>query len=582
MAGNTEQFEAPGLILAAKQLKNDRLVKIFESFLEYRACVGRVLIQLIVTVWSGAWMYGPQPVLLKEAVTVFPWTVAFLVASVVWMVLVRRRIVPAADWLDGAGFVMNLLLIGIQTYFSFILLIWLNAFLPFITIAAVARYGRKAIKPALIGIVLVLLFTAPKGYWLSRPAYFVHAVALTVILPLMVARMLLAMQEIAFQALASRESQSRFISTMSHELRTPLNAIINCAQLIDAGALRKEQRDLMQMVSANASALRHRVDAVLDVASIDGNRLLLADRPLDLMDVMRTVQAICANAASAKGVAIEFHVDADAPVCLMGDEGRIEQVITNLVTNAIKFTPAGGQVALTIAAQRAEARWEIAVTVADSGIGIPADKKEAIFAPFQQVSTGSSRTEGGVGLGLYIARSVSDAMQGSLSVDDNPSGGSIFRWRFSAAAASDGSRTAQGLREALEEHRHTVPSLHCLVFEDMETNRVVIDNLLSHAGHRVSFHADGDAALQRIREAAPDLVFMDLHMPGKSGWDALHEVAKAADSLPPIVVLTADTRSDSIRDAAAVGVAGYLAKPINAYELLAIVQQHAQRRHPNA
>ncbi|WAT14857.1 ATP-binding protein [Xanthomonas fragariae] len=574
MAGNAEELEAPGLILAARQLKNDRLVTMFGSFLEYR-----VFIQAIVTVWSGAWMYGPQPVLLKEAMAVFPVTVALFAVSLVWMVLVRRRIISGGGWLDGAGFAMNLLFIGIQTHFSFILLIWLNAFLPFIAIAAVARYGKKAIKPALIGILVLLLLDAPPGYWLSRPAYFVYSVALTVALPLMVARMVLAMQEIAFQALASRDAQSRFISTMSHELRTPLNAIINCAQLIDIGSLHSDQQDLMRMVSVNANALRHRVDEVLDVASIDGGHLSLSEKPFNLLDVMGTVQAVCTNAASAKGVTLGFKFDAAGTPFLVGDEGRIEQVITNLVTNAIKFTPAGGAIDLVIAAQPLDMRWDVSVTVTDTGIGIPGYKKEAIFAPFQQLSTGSSRIEGGVGLGLYIARSVSDAMGGSLAVDDNPGGGSIFRWQFTARAAEVESSRSLDLRKALSEHQETVPALHCLVFEDMEMNRVVIGNLLSRAGHRVTFHADGHDAVSRIQAAAPDIVFLDLHMPGKSGWDALRDVADAAVNLPPIIVLTADTRSDSIRDATLASVAGYLAKPINAHELLAIIKRHANQQH---
>lgn len=580
MANNALQLEAPGLILAAKQLKNDRLVRIFESFLEYRACIGRVLIQAIVTAWSGAWMYGPQPVLVKEAVTVFPVTVALLAIALVWMVLVRRRIIPASDWLDGAGFAMNLLFIGVQTYFAFILLISLNAFLPFIAIAAVARYGKKAIKPALIGIFVLLLVTAPEGYWLSRPAYFVYAVALTVMLPLMVARMVLAMQEIAFQALASRDSQSRFISTMSHELRTPLNAIINCAQLIDTAAMQSEQQDLMKAVSVNANALRHRVNEVLDVASIDGGRLSLSEKPLNMLDVMNTVQAVCANVASAKGVTLGFKFDSPETPYLMGDEGRIEQVITNLVTNAVKFTPAGGSVDLMIAATPVESRWHVSVTVTDTGIGIPESKKEAIFAPFQQLSSGSNRIEGGVGLGLYIARSVSDAMGGALAVSDNPAGGSVFQWQFTAPAAAVENSRSLDLREALSEHRETVSPLHCLVFEDMDMNRVVIGNLLSRAGHRVTFHVDGHDAVNRIRAAAPDVVFLDLHMPGKSGWDALRDVAGDVSNLPPIIVLTADTRSDSIRDATTAGVAGYLAKPINAHELLAVIKHHASNQRP--
>ncbi|WP_126947025.1 ATP-binding protein [Xanthomonas sp. BRIP62409] len=566
---------APGLILAARQLRNDRLVRLFESFLEYRACVGRVIVQTIVALWCFGWLYGPQPVLVRDAQAVFPTAAMLWGLAVVWMVLVRRRLIPPGEWLDAVGFAMNLLFIGIQTYLAFILLMSLNAFLPFITIAAVARYGQKATLPVLLSTFVLMLLTAPAGYWLSRPAYFVYAVALSVVLPLLVARIVSAMQEIALQALASRDAQSRFISTMNHELRTPLNAVINCAQLIDGDTLSAQQRELMQAMTVNAIALRHRVNEVIDVASIDGGRLQLHSKPLSLLDVLATVKAVCASAASTKGVALELRSDAAQTPDLIGDEGRIEQVITNLVINAIKFTPAGGSVDVLLATTQVQQRWAISVTVTDTGIGIADDQKAYIFTPFTQLSTGFNRTEGGVGLGLYIALSVSDAMGGSLSVRDNPGGGSVFRWTFELAAAAAHRSRPPALREALQQHAATVPPLHCLVFEDLDTNRLVIGNLLSRAGHRVSFHSDGSNAVQRIREAAPDLVFLDLHMPGTSGWDALREAREAIAALPPIIVLTADTRTDSMREATAAGVAGYLSKPINAHELLAILGAQA-------
>ncbi|PPU38724.1 ATP-binding response regulator [Xanthomonas arboricola] len=566
---------APGLILAARQLRNDRLVRLFESFLEYRACVGRVIVQTIVALWCFGWLYGPQPVLVRDAQAVFPTAAMLWGVAVVWMALVRRRLIPPGEWLDAIGFAMNLLFIGIQTYLAFILLMSLNAFLPFITIAAVARYGQKATLPVLLSTFVLMLLTAPAGYWLSRPAYFVYAVALSVVLPLLVARIVSAMQEIALQALASRDAQSRFISTMNHELRTPLNAVINCAQLIDSDTLSAQQRELMQAMTVNAIALRHRVNEVIDVASIDGGRLQLHSKPLSLLDVLTTVKAVCASAASTKGVALELRSEAAQTPYVIGDEGRIEQVITNLVINAIKFTPAGGAVDVLIAATQVQQRWAIAVTVTDTGIGIADDQKAYIFTPFTQLSTGFSRAEGGVGLGLFIALSVSDAMGGSLSVRDNPGGGSVFRWTFELAAAAAQGRRPPALREALQQHAATVPPLHCLVFEDMDTNRLVIGNLLTRAGHRVSFHSDGSNAVQRIREAAPDLVFLDLHMPGTSGWDALRAARDTIAALPPIIVLTADTRTDSMREATAAGVAGYLSKPINAHELLAILAAQA-------
>lgn len=227
---------------------------VFESFLEYRACVGRVIVQTIVTAWCLGGLYGPQPMLVTHAHHVFPTAVGLWALSVVWMLLVRRRIVPPSEWLDAMGVAMNVLFIGVQTYLAFILLMPLNAFLPCITIAiaAVARYGQRAIFPVLLTTVVLMLLTAPAGYRLSRPAYFVYAVALIIVLPLLAARIVRAMQEVALQALASRDAQNRFISTMRHQLRTPLNALINCAQLIDTEQMPAQQRELLQAVTVSA------------------------------------------------------------------------------------------------------------------------------------------------------------------------------------------------------------------------------------------------------------------------------------------------------------------------------------------
>jgi CheY-like chemotaxis protein/two-component sensor histidine kinase len=408
---------------------------------------------------------------------------------------------------------------------------------------------------------------------MSRPAYFLYAFALTILLPLLFARIVIAMQEVAYQALDSRNAQSRFISAMSHELRTPLNAIINCSLLIDTESMKSEQKDMMKAVSVNATALRHRVNEVLDVASIEGGKLSLDRKTLNMVDVMTTVQAVCGNAASAKGVALGFKLESPEPLYLEGDEGRIEQVITNLVTNAVKFTPSGGTVDLHILAKLVEDHWHVAVTVTDSGIGVPEDKKEAIFAPFMQLNSGSACVEGGVGLGLYIARSVSNAMNGKLFLYNNPSGGSIFDWRFSAPRSASDQRQTLDFREAIDLHKATVPSMRCLVFEDMEVNRLVVGSLLTRAGHEVLFYTDGYHVVDRIHAAKADVVFLDLHMPGKSGWDVLHDITDKIASLPPIIVLTADTRSDSIRDAMLIGVTGYLAKPIDAQELLGVMKE---------
>lgn len=560
----------------AHRLHNDRLVRVFQSFLENRACISRVVLQVIVTLWACAWQFGSQPVLVRDAQAVFPWSLGLLAFSVVWMVLVRRRIIPPAPWLDAVGFGLNLLFIAIQIKLAFILLIPLNALLPFITIAAVARYGKQAVKPSLIATFLVLAWSGPPGYWLSRPAYFLYAMTLTLALPWLVSRIILATHEVALQSLASRDHQSRFVSTMSHELRTPLNALINCAHLIDASKFPAGERELIDAVSTNADALRHRVEEVLDVARIDAGQMQLRSQSVNLDQVLHMVHAAAASQSSVCGVVFEIVRDWPAPPWILGDGGRIEQVITNLVNNAIKFTPPGGSVEVRASGRQAHGAWEIEVRVADTGVGIDDAQKPRIFDAQFQLDEAGTRA-GGIGLGLFIVKSVVDRMDSTLAVTDNTPTGTVFTWTFAAPAAQEGNQLApRTTLEILSEHRAGGRPVHCLVFEDIPTNRLVMRELLTRAGHAVSFFPDGSDALQRILESEADIVFLDLHMPGHSGWTVLEQLQAHPGGHPPVVVLTADTLVDTVEAARAMGAVAFLSKPIDVNELLSVVDRHAR------
>ena len=188
-------------------------------------------------------------------------------------------------------------------------------------ISATAVYGRRAIAPAIASTALALLWAAPEGYWVSRPAYLAYALALTVLLPLVVASLVAAMRDIALRAIASREAQGRFVSTMSHELRTPLNAIISGIQLLEVGTVSVAQRHALATVATQAQALRHRIDDVLDVASIDGGRLQLRLHPCSLRSIMEGVQATCMPAAADKGVLLQL--DGSEPDVWMLADGTV-------------------------------------------------------------------------------------------------------------------------------------------------------------------------------------------------------------------------------------------------------------------
>lgn len=372
----------------------------------------------------------------------------------------------------------------------------------------------------------------------------------------------------------TRVEQGAVIGTMSHELRTPLNAIINGIQLLDMDAATSAQRSSFAMVARQARALRHRIDDVLDVASIEGGTLRLRPQPCSLASALDAMQESCAPAAAEKGVLLTVE-DCDPAVWMLVDAGRVEQVISNLVCNGIKFSPVGGETRVSIDASRIGEQWQVRVTVSDSGCGIDESDQEAIFSPFVQVSEGDARCEQGVGLGLYIVRLISDAMGATIEVGRSTWGGASFQWCFTAPAVI-GEAASPSLEAVFKAHAASVRSLHCLLFEDVETNRQVVERLMECAGHRLSCRHDGRDAQAAVASLAPDVVLLDLHMPGCSGWDVLEAVGSRTDG-PPILVMSADTRLQVIERARSMGAAGFLCKPLDVHEVLRMLHEVAPR-----
>ena len=566
------------LTAAVERLGDQQVARLFRSFGEENTAIARVGVLIFLLLWVSLWCYGPQPVLVADAWSVRLWAIAILAISIVWLLVMRSSFAPRGVYIDGAGLVANLVFITIFLQKAFFLLVSVSALLPFTSIAVAVRFGNRAFYGSL-AIALVILFTAgPPDYWINRPAYAIYAVALTVALPVLIARILNALRYATLQSIRAREAQTRFIGTVSHELRTPLNSLTNCAVLIDPNRLTAEDQTLLQAVTYNANALLHRVNDVLDIAAIDGGQLRLQLEPFCVSELVQAVYAVC-NVRADSAVHFALHVAKDADITVVGDAGRMEQALTNLLSNALKFTSEG---AVTFSVQRLDTEGadaaELQFVVIDTGIGIPRERKAEIFEPFRQLAQGPGRTHGGVGLGLYIARNISDLMSGVLTVDDNPAGGSIFTWTVCLPLAIDQPHTSISVLDSLAVHRELFPPLRCVVFEDTPSNQLVIGRILELAGHAVTFFERGENAAAKIAAARADLVFLDLHMPGVSGLDVLRELAqkRAVAFVPPVVVLTADVTKHAAETSYGSGVSEYIVKPLSATKLLRAIE----RLHP--
>ncbi|BCX80892.1 two-component system, sensor histidine kinase [Methylomarinovum caldicuralii] len=342
---------------------------------------------------------------------------------------------------------------------------------------------------------------------------------------------------LAQKAEAASQAKSRFLANVSHELRTPLNAILGFMELLLAGELRSETRNYVRLAREAAQALLQLIEDLLDVARIEAGRLELHCRPFDLAALVASVVELHRPLAESKNLSLSCRYPADLPAWRHGDAGRIRQVLSNLVHNAIKFTE-WGKVEVTVAGEGDRVRLE----VRDTGIGLQAEDCERIFEPFTQVDGGSTRRHGGTGLGLSICRQLVESMGGTISVTSQLHRGSCFAVVLPLPeappapipAATEAEAQAQCLRGRV------------LVVEDDRLNRALLTEILKHLGCEAEAVADADALWPRWRRGRYDLVLLDCQLPGVDGFEiarTLRERYPERDT--PIVAVTADV-SDGI------------------------------------
>jgi len=564
--------QPPHHVLAdvVKRIRNATMHRVLSSLGERHMASTRVIVLATVALWVAGWQrYGRQPILVEEANAVAFWSMALFGASLCWYLLLR---VGAAlrPWMDAAGVIANYVIIAILTKQAFLLLITLEAMLPFLSIIIGLLYTRRWFKVSVATSLVVLLWSAPAGYWVSRPAYLVYAITLTVGLPLMIGRIIDALREISLQALEALEAQNRFVGAMSHELRTPLNVIINSVGLLDRSVMSQDQKALLDQSAFSAQMLARRINSVLEVARYSSGTLTLAHESVELRALLRGLECLHATDADQGGVQLTWRVSDTVPAMVRADQGSLEQALSNLVANAIKYTPRGGQVYVDIAAHLSLKSDQVTLScsVADSGIGIPDEEKQKITGAFYQVSRGNARTHGGVGLGLFIVTRITERLGGKLEVTDNAGGGTVFTWQVELALQHSPSDTPMSLQMLLGQHSEQVRPMHCLLVDDHPSNIDVMRRLLAGAGHSCEVATDGRAALAALQQGRHDVVLLDLHMPGFSGWDVLSWSRRDPVERPPIIVISADSDPDVPARALRCGAHAFVPKPVSAASLL--------------
>ncbi|MGA0602465.1 ATP-binding protein [Caulobacter sp. KR2-114] len=389
-------------------------------------------------------------------------------------------------------------------------------------------------------------------------------------------RAALALTRARDEAEAANRAKSEFLANMSHEIRTPLNGVMGVASALGRSSLDPRQREMVGLIESSAQTLEALLSDVLDLARIEAGRLEMRREALSPVQALQDVGALFRAAAEAKG--LDFAIDLQGEALqrtVLGDGARLRQVLSNLVSNAVKFT-ASGAIALSLSAETEGDQVACVFRVRDTGIGFDADTARRLFDRFEQADGSITRRYGGSGLGLAISRSLAAAMGGELCASSIPGAGSVFELRLSLDAAESDPRTGWPA-EATDAHGGDIGALRVLLAEDHATNRRVVQLILGSAGIEPTCVENGAEAVDIWSVGDFDLVLMDMQMPVMDGLTAIRAIRarEAVEGRGPVTILalTANAMPEDVAATRAAGADGHLTKPITAASLLDAVRQ---------